>query len=710
MIKAVFMVAHNCAEYSISELFKKRGFWLECILPFITKYDNQSVSKKELCAVVGNYFEFGWTVGFENPEQKQMNQTGYDRRFQDRQSRIEIARDVINSLWKGKAVGWSGPVKNLIAQFIREKKVDPYTGEVLKWRVIRDAKKGTEENPSMNMLTPKWKGHVKLYYLKDLLMFAYIMYQYYGPGCMMAKTDMDSAFRQFWLNPSQFPYCIYNCYDKNICDTYMFWGTRTGSKICQDVGQIICRAIALTQNGTHLLRDINEAIEHRNILYFMKKLRAFMTCEDRQKAWEKKLIFQWDKVLIKRWLRSVDLNILIQFVDIYLKDGTHFIACHEDRAKRIMNPVHFDIFKRSQFFQKLIDLKIESRQYLVCIIVNYIDDFLLFLPPSKAFAKELFKDTTDFMSDIGIAEKAEKRDGPDPLLELTGFDVNLVRMKAKYPDVKTFKCKELVFEGIINGFLDLVQMDSMLGKLGDLANMRNPARSFLKRLRVLFGQYLKKYGRKLIMIPLPQWAILDLKWWARYIDVVREIDILEFCDPFMPEDEMSFDGATNGSRENGWNPGMGVWYKGQFIMSQIPQHYKDTFIFQDRDYEKEFAIAHFEMIAIITGLHTFREQFKSGSKLILRTDSMHVLSVMKNKNSNDIFLQSCLRWLCMFAVEKNIRLYLLYINTKKNLIPDMASRFDTLSLYRYATKECQRNNWKLRDCTDNMIIPNINEW
>ncbi len=711
VIKAVFEYAYINSKYKISDLFIKRRIWHEIILPYIVKFDNNKISKRDLCIVVGDYLEFGWDIGFENPDQIQMNQSSYNKLCQDRQTRIEIARDITNSLLIGKAVGWLGPRKNIIPQFIREKKVDPNTGKVLKWRVIRDASKGTDSNPSMNMMTPKWKGNVDLVYLSDLLNYAYIMYLFWGPGCHAAKTDLDSAFRQFWLNSSQFMYCIYECYGKYICDTYNFWGTRTGSKLCQDVGQVVCRAISLIQNGTHLLTDINEAIENKNTLFFIKKLRSYTlgTDTDAQK-WEKKLIFNWDKTLIKRWLISENLEILIQFMDLYLKNGSYFIALHENNAKRVMKDSHFIIFKRSQFFDKLIQLKIESRQYLVLIINNYIDDFLLFLPPCKIFANKLFKQFYEFLKLIGLAEKAEKRDGPNPLIEMTGFDINLLAMRAKYPEIKKFKIKELLFEGLITEFLDFEKYESLLGKLNDVASMQWPAKTFLKRLRSHFVNFVRKHGRIQGMIPLPKWVLLDFKWWVRYIDVVSDIDILEFCDPFMPEDEMHFDGATNGSREKGWNPGMGVWYKGQFIMAPIPAHFTETFSVQERDYEKDFAIAHFEMIAIITGLHTFGDQLKRGSKLTLRTDSQHVLSVMKSKNSDDIFLQSCLRWLCMFAIENNIRLYVLYVTSKRNSIPDAASRFDKAELLRHALRECHSHKWQLIDQSNDFLIPNIHKW
>ena len=133
----------------------------------------------------------------------------YQEKDLDRSSRIEIMKDLTKSLNDGKAIGWVGYVKGIMPLFVRPKKCDPITGEVLTYRVIRDAKKGSNANPSQNMLTPAWKGKVDLIYFKHICTYCYIMYLYYGPGCHLAKADLNGAFRQFWLAPSEPQYCVY---------------------------------------------------------------------------------------------------------------------------------------------------------------------------------------------------------------------------------------------------------------------------------------------------------------------------------------------------------------------------------------------------------------------------------------------------------------------------------------------------------------------
>ena len=711
MYLAAFRSAYYYAEYAVSDLYIKRYLWFDIILPFINKYNNLSVSCHFLCATVASYLEGGWEIGIENPEQKQLNMETYDENTMDRQSRIEIMKDLTISLNQGKAIAYLGPIKGIVPLFIRKKDIDPISGAVLTWRTIRDCKKGSSEYPSQNDLTPIWKGKVELIYLDGLIRYAFIMYTIYGPGFYAAKTDLDGAFRQFWLAPKTAQYCVYKYDNKYIMDLFMYWGTRTGSKICQDAGQTVSRTANLAQNGTHLLNDINEAVKHKNILYFIKKMTTEIKSDmDREKAWDSMAIFHWDSVLIERWLIREDMSALLSYTDSVLSNGTKLLCLHCDKAKSVLSEIDFDIFKLANFFEKLILLKIESRKFILTLINNYIDDFLLFFPPHRPTAVKLFLQFCEFLNLTGLKEKFTKRIGPNQLIILTGFYFDYIRMKVYYPILKRNRIKELICKYLFVEMANLSEYESLLGKLNDVATLRKPARSFLSRLTDHFWAYIKHFGRKALIIVFLKWQLLDLRWWLKYMDTVFEIDILEYCDPFMPEDEMSFDGATNGSRKNGWNPGLGVWYKGQVISIPVPQKYTNVFISEQYGYETEYAIAHFEAIAIIVGLQTFRDQLIPGSKLTLKTDSMHVLGTMQSKKSHDLFLQSCMRWLCWFSIESKVILYLDYIHTKKNTIPDLASRFAEIELFEFAQTVCDSEGWILENVSNKFEIPDIHRW
>ena len=174
---------------------------------------------------------------------------------------------------------------------------------------------------------------------------------------------------------------------------------------------------------------------------------------------------------------------------------------------------------------------------------------------------------------------------------------------------------------------------------------------------------------------------------------LRLMSIIVVCEMRREDRTLAFDGATNGSRETGWCPGIGVFFEGYLIMSKIPSKYTGYYQNKDREYTKEYAIAHFEMLAIVVGLWNFREHFKRGETILLRTDNKTVEGVLKNKSSADMFLADAIRWINMFAWENELRFYINYVHTKVNKIPDALSRFEkkkaedyTASLTKYHPK------------------------
>ena len=95
--------------------------------------------------------------------------------------------------------------------------------------------------------------------------------------------------------------------------------------------------------------------------------------------------------------------------------------------------------------------------------------------------------------------------------------------------------------------------------------------------------------------------------------------------------------------------------KGTTFAADVPEKYMHHFEEMDTNQVKKFAIAHFEMIAIVATLNTMRSQIGTGIKLLLRCDSKHVEAAIKNKSSKDAFLMAAVRWLCMHAAQRALR-------------------------------------------------------
>ena len=140
-------------------------------------------------------------------------------------------------------------------------------------------------------------------------------------------------------------------------------------------------------------------------------------------------------------------------------------------------------------------------------------------------------------------------------------------------------------------------------------------------------------------------------------------------------------------------------------MEEIPQKHLEHFKDEDRNYIKNFAIAHFEMLSIIVELWYFGNTFNVKQTILLRTDNKAVESMLISKNSADLFLADAIRWICMFARDHKIRSYKKFIHTNVNKMPDALSRFNKEG----ALREVKKTKFTPRWCR-NRVFSLIDIW
>ena len=148
-----------------------------------------------------------------------------------------------------------------------------------------------------------------------------------------------------------------------------------------------------------------------------------------------------------------------------------------------------------------------------------------------------------------------------------------------------------------------------------------------------------------------------------------------------------------------------IWRESNFLMAAVPIEYLGMYESKDRDYIKEHAIAHFEMLSIIFTSWNLRDRFKSKQRILIRCDNKIVESVLISKNTADLFLMQGVRWIYMFTVIRKIRFFIKYIWTKNNVIADALSRFDPTEAEEYvANKTDYKINWIRNVCFSDINI------
>lgn len=720
MAIAAFHQALRTAQYRIPGLMRTSDRWLSLIIPYVratitpahTPRPDLVAKWSALCDANIKGLTFGWELGDVNPQNILLNQKLYPDDSAGSEGKVAIAEALTVDLCLGRCILWRGPIRGKMPLFVRPKRVCPITGAVLVWRVIRDASCGSLLWPSLNSLTPDSAAYMKLPSKHTIAVHMYIMHALWGPGFHFAKTDMAAAFRQFFLARTEPSKIVYEFDGELVGDLCNIWGTRHASRICQDFTILVCRFFMVAENGQHLINDINHATEDEDILYFIKKLSIEVSDLDHvhneEFVYTQKLLWKWSAHDVQRWLQENNLNGMEMLENI--TSGRALIRMNESRVLALHGSAARDQLRTMDFFESLIRLKLASQSIINVLGTPYVDDFMLLLPPARDRAALIFKRFTDFLRVGAVDEQASKRDGPAQILELIGLTADSNDMTLECPSEKRQKICAILSKALLNGIIFLREYESLIGKLANVAELAWPAKAFLRRMREHLLKLIQRHGRgDAVVAVLTEWEIRDFRWWLRYIDTVTKVCVLQLLDPSLPSIEIHFDGATNGSRANGWSPALGVWFKGHYIAERIPREYTDAFTSHNVNYEREYAIAHFEMMAIVVGLHTLRHIIGCGVKIMLKTDNKHVEAAIINKSTDDEFLMSAVRWLCMFAVAQQLRMYIIYVPTKHNCIPDAASRFDLDKLESLATRECQQNGWTLHRVRQ-LEFPDLTEW
>lgn len=167
----------------------------------------------------------------------------------------------------------------------------------------------------------------------------------------------------------------------------------------------------------------------------------------------------------------------------------------------------------------------------------------------------------------------------------------------------------------------------------------------------------------------------DHGWWIQYMFLLGKVSIYDVVatNPSTMIDLWT-DGATNGSRQKGWAPGIGAYFQGQWISSKVPSFLLDKYQKPEASYSKQTHIDHFECLAIVAALYSFQDQFKPRDYIHIRCDNRKCEAILADKNTDDAFMMDCVRWITMFAIKKHIWFYISYIRSKDN-ISDPLSRY-----------------------------------
>ena len=708
---------------AIPPIMLKSHFWTDTILPTVLDNTAPDSQYHQIAAEIRDGLCNGWRYGDNTPKDKVLNQKNQNWTTMGIQKQWYIMEEICTESRFGAVLTWPfRHVQCVLPIFIKFERFDKITGQVTKFRAIRNASKGTDRHPSLNAGIPDQCANIKLVGQPHLQRQVAIMAQLWGPRITFAKGDLERAFRQFPMNDSEFPKVIYKVQKLAFTDIRNVWGTRSGSRICQNATQMYARYCTIISNGTHLIEHIDMAIEQANYIFFYNLLNEpNPQLHDQAHGWNPQQIWSWGPITVQRWIKDAKC----QHIDILstIQNGRQLIKFHIGYALKCCTQSQINQLQQAQFFDKLIHLKLSSNRVLKALINAYIDDFILILSPSLQSANKIFENFTNGFDAAGMLEKKGKRVWPTLQLDLLGVDYDATDITTQIMPCKRQWLIDNIQRYLWLGYISASELETMIGKLQYVANLAWPGKAFLRRLREALG-HAQRNGRKgTKIIVLDNWTRKDFEWWLKYINVVHRIPILQLLRPDLPEHRIYLDGATNGCRHGNtkgvrWRPAIGAFTRGHYIKELVPDTYLKQFRARGaydnyRSRDTDYAIPHFEMLAAIRALQMWaiNDAIAINTRVLIYTDNMWVLNAIKNKNTKDEFLMSAVRWILMWAVTRGTQIYIQYVNTKVNVEADSLSRFDMKKFLEAAQPKCQLNGWTLREthCND-VPYPDIYKW
>eukprot|EP01083_Nonionella_stella_P151173 482705_1 len=708
---ANFRDAHEKGRYRMSVLEKNKKVWLDVVLPFMEIVLVNDAQYQVYIKEMRRFMLNGWVLGIVNPENKPLNKRTYPDDWLGPQAQVETAIQLAKHLWEGEVIAMKKgeEVAAAIPTFNAIKRIDPLTGEIKAWRMIRDGACGTEWNPSINMVTPKINYETRMPMFKSIARWFYIGFKQWGYGFYVGKGDEKGAFRQLFMKKSEWKNMCYKFDEKWMQDTRDIWGSKGGSKRCQELGQLISMYLMILVNGVHNVEHVLEA-KRENLEYFRgemwMRLKRQCTEENRRIWMEQALVFMWDKAMVKQWLRRVHLGHIAFICEEYIKDGIELLLLNRDGFdvwgddERLMGV-------KTHLFNSIRRLKLSCSHGIKLLINNYVDDFYLIMPPDLEEALKIMRKFAQTLEYLGIIEEPKKREGPVVKIVIAGLEWDTRNMTVVQNDEKKFKLREIIYKCLFHDGLMCPEYESMMGKLENAAIGRWPAKAFLRRLWSNLYEQMDVNNREESWIGLPRWARKDLHWWLDYNVMNAPISIIGIMEAKWPKKELFLDGATNGSRETGWTPAIGGFYEGHWFYTALPMHYRGEYIDEERNYRKKYNIAHFETLAVVTGLNTFDRFLDAGTEFVIRTDNNETFWVLRRKTTKDLFQEDCLRWFVMYCAEKRLKTFGHRIHTKVNGLADALSRFAIATFKSKALRFCRGLGIELDEEPMEVVYPRL---
>ena len=290
--------------------------------------------------------------------------------------------------------------------------------------------------------------------------------------------------------------------------------------------------------------------------------------------------------------------------------------------------------------------------YHICRnILVHIDDFVLAAKSKRDV--EIMQTKFDKLCDkLNVKISHGKDIDATQKATLYGFTFDLKMQTVGIPEEKLVALKDFIRITINIEIITGRALEQLCGKIMHWSQLYKPAKSLCYNMIAFIHKYVRIYKHyRLMCWKLPPCVIQDLKFWLRYVDLIKEVPMRSV----ITQPSINIIGSSDAC-----DTGAG------FCIGNYWSHYKFLPI------HKNLHIDEKEAHAVIMLLYNLKEQL-TGKKLILYVDNAVLYWAMVRHWAGERMMP-CVYEICAIMMKYHITVWFEWIPTDCNLLADTLSR------------------------------------
>ena len=293
-------------------------------------------------------------------------------------------------------------------------------------------------------------------------------------------------------------------------------------------------------------------------------------------------------------------------------------------------------------------------------ILVHIDDFCL-AAKTKEQAQNL-KDKFDALcGELNVLISHEKNIDVVQRAVLYGFVFDLKNKTVGIPEDKQTQLKILIQNTLLTKVITGRALETLCGKIMHWSQLYRPAKALCYNMISYLHKLLRqKKDYKRLCFKVPKCIIQDLKFWIKYLDLIKEVDMKYILNqPTM---------LTIGTSD-ACDDGAGFCIDRHWGYYKFPKHHKKWHINQK------------EAHAVIMMIHNLKH-YLTGKRLILMVDNTPLFYSMA-KHWGSEALMPFVYEICILMMKYKIQIWFEWIPTKDNVLADSLSRYDFNTFWKW---------------------------